>query len=304
MNDNHIDFDKLKWGSLTKELKKFNKENNRSYNLNQFSNYIIKNPNLFKPIFKKRAHFYLNVLNHSCLKGGKISVNHLQKFFTNSYSKNPEQNIDDYLLDDSLTNDIAKVYHDPKTGHAVITHRGTQGASDWLNNAAYATGLYKYTNRYKQGQKAQKATEDKYGSKNVSTLGHSQGAVLSRHLGKNSKEIINLNPAYINEKPAQNEYNIKSSRDVVSALKPIHSQDLKIKAKSYNPLTEHSYDILERLNPDQMIGRGIKKNNYSLKDLKEKIKLYLIDNPHHSEIFGGAKTKNDLLNRIKYIKTL
>jgi hypothetical protein len=69
-------------------------------------------------------------------------------------------------------------------------------------------------------------------------------------------------------------------------------------------LTEHSYDILERLNPDQMIGRGIKKNNYSLKDLKEKIKLYLIDNPHHCEIFGGAKTKNDLLNRIKYIKTL
>jgi translation initiation factor 2 beta subunit (eIF-2beta)/eIF-5 len=296
----NIDFKHIKWGSLTKELKKFNKENNTNFDLNNFSNYIIKNQNHFKPISKKRAHFYLNVLNHSKLKGGKISVNHLQKFFSNSYSKKPEQNIDDYLLDESLTNDTAKVYHDPKTGHAVITHKGTQGASDWLNNAAYATGLYKYTNRYKQGQKSQKATEDKYGAKNVSTLGHSQGAVLSRHLGKNSKEIINLNPAYINEKPSQNEYNIKSSRDVVSALKPINSQDTKIKAESYNPLTEHSYDILERLNPDQMIGRG--RKNHTLKDLKNKINQCILIDPNYNKIFNGAKTKKDILNRIHYIK--
>lgn len=302
MNDNHIDFTKIKWGSLTKELKEFNKNNNSKFNLNQFSNYIIKNPNNFKPISKKRAHFYLNVLNHSNLKGGKISINHLQKFLANSYSKKPEKNIDNYLLDESLTNDTAKVYHDPKTGHAVITHKGTQGASDWGNNLAYATGLYKYTNRYKQGQKTQKATQDKYGAKNVSTLGHSQAAVLSRHLGKNSKEIINLNPAYINEKPAPNEYNIKSSRDVVSALKPIHGQDIKIKAESYNPLTEHSYDILERLDPNQMIGRG--RKNYSLKELKEKIKQCILIDPNYKNIFNGAKTKTEILNRINYIKSI
>jgi len=302
MEENHIDFSKLKWGSLTKELKKFNKDNNSKFNLNQFSNYIIKNPNNFKPISKKRAHFYLNVLDHSTLKGGKISVNHLQKFLSNSYSKKPEQNIDNYLLDESLTNDTAKVYHDPKTGHAVITHKGTQGISDWGNNLAYATGLYKFTNRYKQGQKTQKATENKYGSKNVSTLGHSQGSILSRELGKNSKEIINVNPAYIKEKPHQNEYNIKSSRDVVSALKPIHSQDIKIKADSYNPLTEHSYDILERLNPNQMIGRG--RKNHSLKELKEKINKCILIDPNYSKYFEGAKTKKEVLKRIHYIKSI
>ena len=302
MEKHLIDFDKIKWGSFTSDLKKFNKKNNTNYNISEFAHLIINQPNNFKAITKKRAQFYINVLSHSKLTGGKISVNNLQKFFTNSYSKKPEQNIDDYLLDEALTNDIAKVYHDPKTGHAVITHRGTSGASDWLNNAAYATGLYKYTTRYKQGQKSQKATEKKYGAKNVSTLGHSQGAVLSRHLGKNSKEIINLNPAYVNEKPAQNEYNIKSSRDVVSALKPIHSQDINIKAKTYNPLTEHSYDILERLNPDQMVGRG--RNNHTLKELKQKVKDCILIDPSYKNIFKGCKTKSDILNRIHYIKSI
>jgi len=303
MVEHLIDFDKIKWGSFTKDLKKFNKNNNTNYNLSEFAHLIVANPDEFKPLQKKRAHFYINILENSKLKGGKVSVKHLQKFFTNSYSKNPEQNIDNYLLDEALTNDTAKVYHDPKTGHAVITHRGTSGASDWLNNAAYATGLYKYTNRYKKGLASQKATENKYGQKNVSTLGHSQGAVLSRHLGKNSKEIINLNPAYINEKPAQNEYNIKSSRDVVSALKPIHSQDINIKAKSYSPLTEHSYSILERLDPDQMIGRGREKN-HTLKELKEKIREYLELYPEHKKLFEGVKKKSDILNRINYIKSI
>jgi hypothetical protein len=295
-----IDFKHIKWGAFTDELKKFNKKNNVNYNLEQFSALILKHPNDFKMTTKKRAHFYKNILHHSKLNGGKISIGNLNKFFSNSYSKKPDQNIDDYLLDESLTNDTAKVYHDPKTGHAVITHRGTQGASDWLNNAAYATGLYKYTNRYKQGQKSQKATEDKYGAKNVSTLGHSQGAVLSRHLGKDSKEIINLNPAYVSEKPHQNEYNIKSSRDVVSALKPIHSQDINIKAESYNPLTEHSYDILNRLDPTQMVGRGRPK--ILLKDLKQKVKQYLELQPEQKYLFKGVKGKKDLLEIINYIK--
>lgn len=296
----NIIFDKIKWGAFTDELKKFNKKNNVNYNLEQFSNLILKYPDDFTMTTKRRAHFYINVLSHSKLKGGKISISNLNKFFSNSYSKKPDQNIDGYQLDENLTNDTAKVYHDPKTGHAVITHKGTQGASDWLNNAAYATGLYKYTNRYKQGKKTQKATEDKYGSKNVSTLGHSQGSILARELGKNSKEIININPAYINEKPAQNEYNIKSTRDVVSALKPVNSQDIAIKAESYNPLTEHSYDILNRLDPTQMVGRGRPK--ILLKDLKQKVKQYLELHPEQTYLFKGAKGKKDLLKVIEYIK--
>ena len=199
---------------------------------------------------------------HSLL-GGKISVGHLTKFFKSSYAgKKAPEKIDTYNLDKEITNKYATVYFDPEKNHAVITHKGTSGDTkletikDWGNNAAYAMGLYKYTDRYKQGKKLQEATEKKYGSQNVSTLGHSQGAKLARDLGQNSKEIINLNPAYMGEKPLKNEYNIRSSGDVVSiALAPTNrAHDTVIPAESYNPLTEHKIDILDRIDQDKMIG--------------------------------------------------
>jgi hypothetical protein len=75
-------------------------------------------------------------------------------------------------------------------------------------------------------------------------------------LGKNSKEIINLNPAYLGEKPLQNEYNIRSSGDVVSGAlaNTNRSHDIHIPAQSYNPLTEHKTDILNRIDQNIMVG--------------------------------------------------
>jgi hypothetical protein len=254
MSKKQIDFSKLKWGSLTRQMKDYNTKNNTNFDLDKFSKYIVSHPDEFKKTTEKRANFYLNVL-----KGGKISIGNLKHFIDNSYSKKPKENIEGYVIDKAISNDIAKTYYNPETGHAVITHRGTSGAKDWANNLAYLTGLYKYTDRYKRGKKAQKQTEKKYGAKNVSTVGHSQGAVLARHLGENSKEIINLNPAYIAEKPKSNEYNIKSSTDVVSKLKPIHKKDIEIQATTSNPLTEHSTEILNRLDPNKVIGSGRKR---------------------------------------------
>jgi len=188
--------------------------------------------------------------------GGKISVGNLTKFFKSSYAKKAPEKIDTYNLDKDISNQYGTVYYDPNKSHAVITHRGTKGVSDWANNAAYAMGLYKYTPRYKEGKKLQEATEHKYGSENVSTLGHSQGSHLAREHGQNSKEIINLNPAYKGEKPLPNEYNIRSSGDVVSV--GLHGttrgHDTLIKSESYNPLTEHGIDILNRLDQEKMIG--------------------------------------------------
>jgi hypothetical protein len=258
--NNSVEFKKIKWGALTKQLKEFNAKNNINFNLEQFSNYILENPHKFKTTTEKRALFYNNVL-----KGGKVSIGNIKSFIDNSYSKNPKENIDGYVIDKALSNDIAKVYYNPQTGHATITHRGTEGLKDWGNNLAYLTGMYDYTDRYKRGKKAQEAVEKKYGKKNVSTLGHSQGAILSRKLGADTKEIINLNPAYVAEKPKKNEYNIKSSSDIVSKLKPIHKRDIEIKAETSNPLTEHSSDILNRLDLNREVGAGIsggKKFNF------------------------------------------
>lgn len=195
------------------------------------------------------------VLSGNGLSGGKLSINHIKLMLKASYKDAPER-IDDFVIDRSLSGQYGVVYHNPITGQTVVAHRGTKEAIDWTNNAMYALGGYKYTNRYKWGKKMQQAAEKKYGASNISTIGHSQSGVLTRELGKNTKEIINLNPAYKGEKPLKNEYNIRSSGDIVSI--GLHGtnryNDLLIPAESLNPLTEHMIDILDRVDQNKMIG--------------------------------------------------
>lgn len=202
------------------------------------------------------------------VRGGSLKASELNKILKASYEKNPSETIDGYILDKSLSTDTAKVYYDPITKQAVVAHRGTKGASDWLNNVAYVAGAYEYTDRYKKGKETQKKAEQKYGKSNISTIAHSQGSVLARKLGQETKEIINVNPAYSFEKPSKKEYNVRSSTDVVSGLYapvkaaqdilyPNYSKNhnISVTSKSLNPLTEHSYDVLDRIK-DTKIGVG------------------------------------------------
>ena len=238
----------------------------------------------------------------SKLYGGKLKADEIKGFVNESYEKNPKSNLGDWILDSELSNDNAKVYYNPKTGEAVVTHRGTQGASDWGNNAAYALGAYKFTDRYKQGKKVQDKVEKKYGKKNISTLGHSQGAILARELGGDTKEIINVNPAYSFEKPKKNEYNIRSENDVVSSayapvakarevLFPEYSKkhDIKIPSESVTDvLGNHSADVLDKLG-DQEIGVGAGRRT---KMTREEAKKYLSG--------GSLDLNQDVAFRLKY----
>ena len=189
------------------------------------------------------------------LHGGALSINHIKKMLKASYKDAPER-IDDFILDKQLSGQYGVVYFNPRTGQTVVVHRGTKEAMDWTNNAMYALGMYKYTNRYKTGLQMQRKAEKKYGAKNITTLGHSQGAILARELGQNTKEIITLNPAYKGEKPLKNEYNIRSSGDLVSV--GLHGtrrgHDLLIGSKGFNPLGEHMIDILDRVDGNKMFG--------------------------------------------------
>jgi len=214
--------------------------------------------------------------------GGKLKADEIKSFVNESYEKDPKSNLGEWILDKELSNDNAKVYYNPNTGEAVVTHRGTQGASDWGNNAAYALGAYKFTDRYKQGKKVQDKTEKKYGKKNISTVGHSQGAILARELGGDTKEIINVNPAYSFEKPKKNEYNIRSENDVVSSayapvakvretLFPEYSKkhDIKIPSESVTDvLGNHSADVLDKLG-DKEIGVGAGRKSKKAKEAIE-----------------------------------
>lgn len=205
-------------------------------------------------------------------KAGKRSAKHIKEMLEASYQDAPPETIDGFVLDKELSNKTGKVYYNPTTGEANIIHRGTSGTADWLNNLAYGVGAYELTSRYKTGKRTQDRAEKKYGKKNISTLGHSQGAVLARKLGKDTKEIININPAYSFENPSKNEYNIRSSSDVVSSLyapvaktrkilypKYSKKHDITIPSKSsLDILGEHSYSILDRLG-DKEIGAGGKR---------------------------------------------
>ena len=110
---------------------------------------------------------------------------------------------------------------------------------------------------------------NKYGEKNITVVGHSQGGG-SASFFPNAKEIITLNRAYKGESIPKNEYDIHSTLDPVSTLLNFRKppNDIPIKSVSINPLKNHSIDILKLLDPNRMIGQGI---NNGLTDTELKV---------------------------------
>jgi len=191
-------------------------------------------------------------------RGKSIRVDDLEDMLDASYKKDRPFNIDGYTLDTELSTPTVAVYS--KDHKAKITIRGTEGTlKDWLNNASYAIGNYEKTARFAEARDVVEKAKKKYDD--IDMLGHSQGAVGARLLGKDAKNIIQVNPAYMGEKHLPNETIIRSSRDPVSLLKTFTKgpNDITIPSISFNPLTEHSYNILKRLPKDKIIGKGLRK---------------------------------------------
>jgi len=208
--------------------------------------------------------------------GGALSAKDLKALLNKSY-ETKLKDYGDWKVDKSLSGQRVQVYNNPHTGETVVAHRGTKGIHDVGNDLKYLLGSdLKNTERYKHSKKIQKLAEEKYGSKNVTTIGHSLGAKLSE-VGKDSKEIINLNKATgfqdLNKKTPENEFNVRTKLDPVSALLPLKKDDkvLTIPSKTFNPLAEHTVDVLGRVDPDVMIGKGQVKK-MKVKDLKDVIK--------------------------------
>ena len=218
------------------------------------------------------------------LKGGSIKAKELQTFLKESYEDPPKQNILGYELDYELSSQsifnkqmTARVYVNENEQKVMITHRGTgmeMHGTDWLNNAVYAasTAAYKLTPRFKRAKLVQDMAIKKYSAFEINSIGHSQGGMLVHLL--NSPEIknsIGFNPASKNEILGKNEYIIRSSGDAVSALSVPNKMMnetlypgwtkrhlIEIPSES-GPVAEHSPDILDRLDPELKIGKGISK---------------------------------------------
>ncbi len=220
------------------------------------------------------------------LIGGKLSSKYIEDFLSKSYdkAKDATDEIGDFIKDKKLSGQRVQVYHNPKTGQAVVVHRGSQGIHDWGNNLKMALGFnMSNTKRFSHGKKIQKEAEAKYGAKNISTLGHSLGGKIASEVGKDSGEIITLNKPVVgrdlfkkNQGKKENETNIRTGHDIVSALDK--KADFTIPSKSINPIAEHTTSVLDRTDKDfgkSAIGAGYTRKNISKlkkKQLKEIIK--------------------------------
>ena len=193
------------------------------------------------------------------IKAGLLSSQDLRGLLNASYDKNQKE-VNGFQQDTNLSTNTSKVYTNPTTGQTVVAHRGTSGITDWLNNAVYAIGgehAYKMTPRYKEAERVQKQAESKYGLNNLSTIGHSQAGMQAELLGKKGNEIITLNKATrpFTNKPASNQYDIRTKNDIVSALNPFQKNPNRFTIESkLNPLAAHSIDTLQ--NTNQIFGKG------------------------------------------------
>jgi hypothetical protein len=177
----------------------------------------------------------------------------IKHFIKNSYGDKLED-YKDFDIDEDLSGQRVQVYHNPNTNQTVIVHRGTNSKHDIIHDLQL--GLLHSTNnaRFKHAEKIQKLAEDKYGTNNLITLGHSLGANYASKIGKKSKQIITLNSAVIpsdvifNTVP-KNQIDYRSSVDLVSILRPLQRgrKPITIRPKGFNLLNEHKSRILNRI---------------------------------------------------------
>ena len=228
-------------------------------------------------------------------KGGALPIKTIKQLLLNSYEKNPTTSTQDgYILDPTLSTNETQVYHNPHTQKAIVVHRGTQGMNDVFTDVAYSTTGYK-GKRFKQAKKIQEEAERKYGAKNISTIGHSLGTLISNEVGKNSHEIINYNkPIVPYGKKHANEYNIKTTRDPFSFFKKGGKNTTEIKSKTLNPIHEHSINRLDNLDDELLIGHGIK--SLQVKHLKAIIKGH--NKRTKSKIRYGKMKKQELIQTV------
>jgi hypothetical protein len=199
------------------------------------------------------------------VKGGKLSVLDLKNLLTGSYEGKDKYR--DYVLDKDISTKTSKVYVNPKTNQTVVAHKGTEGMSDWYNNAVYTVGgigQYKKTDRYKEAKSVQDKAGDKYGNKNITTIGHSQGGLQADLLGREGYETITYNKPRLRKiKGLKNNYDIRTSNDPVSYFGSSNDAFLTIPSKTYNPVGEHSITKLQNLDKNLQIGRGMYKFRYA-----------------------------------------
>jgi hypothetical protein len=211
-------------------------------------------------------------MSASIASGGPLQVKTIKRLIDNAYQRKDAQgalklkeaNIDGFMLDKDLTDDTSAVYYNPVLNQVVHSVRGTNGtALDWTNNAIYLADpeAYQKLPRYLDADRVQKEINIKYKNAKRTMVTHSQSGIIGRYQAKLDPklEVISLNPATGWKDKAvtsPNEFVIKSTADLVSALHKEQAQDTIIKGESLNQFKEHDIGLLDRLDKDKYIGQA------------------------------------------------
>ena len=209
------------------------------------------------------------------MKGRGLKPTEIKDFLEASYQENSPTQINDYALDEELSNLYGKVYVNEKLKKVILAFRGTgmeNLGTDWIDNLVFLanSSAYKLSPRFRTALKMYSLAIKKYESYKFELVSHSQSGIITNYLCSSKvQNCIAVNPAYKNATLKSNEYIIRSTGDLVSklvapkqimnsVLYPKWSKNhmITIDDKTGNPITEHKVDILDRLNPNMVIGRG------------------------------------------------
>jgi hypothetical protein len=224
-----------------------------------------------------------------------MNVGDVSALLKKSYENNLSD-YKDYKVDKSLSGQRVQIYFNPTTKKAYVVHRGSQGSVDWLNTNL-RLGLFNDTSsaRFQYSKDIQKKAEEKYGKDNVTTLGHSLGSKLAETSAAKDSKVVTYNgvslPNDYFKKTNKNQTNIRTSNDVVSILKPLvqNKNTRTIKSDSYNPLKAHSFGGLDKMNQQEIIGKGLKGMNRWIQHVK---RFCLENGMTYKEALSNQNCKN------------
>ena len=123
------------------------------------------------------------------MRGGKISIGNLKKVLNDSYTKSGND-IDDYKIDNELTDNNIKVYKNSTTGEIVMVPKGTSSLGDVATDIKMAFG-YK-DKRFKDLQQKLNQIKSKYPNYEIDIAGHSLGAKVVEEIGANDDRVNNI----------------------------------------------------------------------------------------------------------------
>ena len=206
------------------------------------------------------------------LTGSGMSAPLLKEFIDLSYRGNTSIAPAGWSIDAPLSDSRVKVY--AKNGsndkNIVVTHRGSVGLDDWMDNASYMfRGKVKGTKTYNLHRDRHKRAIDKYGASNIIAIGHSRAGLYLQELQKEFpiKENITYNKASgfhdIGRQNDANQTDVRVGNDIVSLLAPLQRRNNAIVniSGTKNPFDFNAAHQTAEINKvgDQYIGKGRKR---------------------------------------------